>query len=181
MGECFGIFPDLDTSAEYHHSHSLGGATAANAMITEPRIVGGLNMDGSLFAPVTTKGLSQPFLTFSEGTHTHFTDASWNETWPLFRGWHEELSLKGAKHGSFGDLGFLVHTLGLGQTGNESTVVGSIDGGRAIEVERVVISDFFDFVLGGKKIKLLDCDNTGYPEVTCVTTCTPGISCDDTL
>lgn len=161
--------------------HSLGGATAANVLVADPRAIGGLNMDGSLFGPITTEGCSQPFLEFDEATHTHFTDPSLNVTWSLLQGWHEELGFNGTKHSTFGDLAFLVHVLGLSHSGNESQVVGTVDGLRAMGVESAVITEFFDFVFTGKESKLLNCDNDGYPEIACVTTCIPGYSCNPNL
>jgi hypothetical protein len=134
-------------------------------------------MDGSLFAPITTEGTDKPFLEFGEETHTHFTDPTINMTWAHLTGWHEELSFNGTRHSTFGDLGFLIHVLGLGHSGNESQVVGEVDGLRALEVERVVVTDFFNFLFTGEESKLLKCDNVGYPEITCATTCTPGVAC----
>lgn len=42
--------------------HSFGGATTAAAMHADPRIKAGINLDGSLYGPVTTVGLDQPYL-----------------------------------------------------------------------------------------------------------------------
>ena len=42
--------------------HSLGGATAAAAMLEDQRIAAGVNLDGSLVGPVVDAGLDRPFL-----------------------------------------------------------------------------------------------------------------------
>lgn len=157
--------------------HSAGGAAAINAMILDSRVIGGVNLDGSLYAPATVKGTSKPFLQFGEVGHTHFTDPTINETWPLLTGWHEELSFNGTRHSTFGDIAYLIHVLGLGHSGNESMDVGTVDGGRAMEVEQLVITDFFKFLFTGKESKLLRCDNEGYPEITCATTCIANVTC----
>ncbi|KFY85156.1 hypothetical protein V500_08653 [Pseudogymnoascus sp. VKM F-4518 (FW-2643)] len=168
---------DIDTSEVGMYGHSVGGAAAANALISEPRLVGGLNFDGQLFEPVTLVSNDKPFLQFGQEGHTHFSDVSLNQTWPLLRAWHEELSFNGTTHSTFGDLALLVHVSGLGNSGNESQVVSHLNGLRVTEVIQVVVTDFFKFLFTGKESKLLKCDNEGYPEITCATTCTPGITC----
>ena len=42
--------------------HSLGGATAAAAMLEDQRIKAGVNLDGTLFGPVVNAGLDRPFM-----------------------------------------------------------------------------------------------------------------------
>jgi alpha-beta hydrolase superfamily lysophospholipase len=41
--------------------HSIGGATAAQAMLEDRRIRAGADLDGALFGPVTETGLDRPF------------------------------------------------------------------------------------------------------------------------
>jgi predicted dienelactone hydrolase len=41
--------------------HSIGGATAAQAMLDEPRIRAGVDVDGALFGSVVDHGLDRPF------------------------------------------------------------------------------------------------------------------------
>ncbi|KFY91415.1 hypothetical protein V498_05499 [Pseudogymnoascus sp. VKM F-4517 (FW-2822)] len=125
---------NIDTSKVGMYGHSAGGAAAANALIFEPRLVGGLNFDGSVVEPVTLVGNDKPFLQFGQEGHTHFSDDSLNQTWPLLRAWHEELSFNGTTHSTFGDLAFLVHVSGLGNSGNESQVVSHLNGMRVTEI-----------------------------------------------
>jgi hypothetical protein len=176
------IFPsvpyDFNVSKVAAYGHSLGGAALGNAMITDERFAGVVNMDGSIFPPLTTEGVDKPYLIFGEALHTHFTDYTWNVTWPLLRGWHAEISLNGSRHSTFGDLAFLVKTLNLSHTGNESQIVGTIDGGVAMEDERVVVTDFFNWIFHGTKSPLLEGDNTGYPDISYVAdACTPEVGC----
>ncbi|KFY16469.1 hypothetical protein V492_01312 [Pseudogymnoascus sp. VKM F-4246] len=168
---------DIDTSKVAIYGHSAGGSAAANALVSEPRLVGGLSLDGPFVAPVTFVGNNKPFLQFGQGTHTHFTSEDLNKTWPLLRAWHEELSFNATTHSTFGDLALLVNLWGKGNSGNESQVVSHHNGKRVSEILQVVASDFFKFLFTGKESKLLQCDNKGYPEITCATTCTPGINC----
>ena len=166
----------LDGSHVGIFGHSMGGAALADLMVTDERVVGGLNMDGSDFPTAATKGLDQPYLLFGSEGHDHFSDDTWNRTWANLRGWHAELNIKGSVHSTFGDLAFLVKTLGLGNSGNESRVVGSIDGGVAMVDERTVVVDFMDWILKGKRrSKLLGGDNEGFPDIYYVTDdCTLG-------
>lgn len=46
-----------------------------------------------------------------------------------------------------------------------TTVVGSLDGVRVLEIVHVYITAFFDFVLRGKESELLEGPSTDYPEV----------------
>ena len=41
--------------------HSLGGATAAQLMHDDRRVRAGIDLDGTLYGPVTTAGLDRPF------------------------------------------------------------------------------------------------------------------------
>ncbi len=41
--------------------HSLGGATAAEAMLRFPRLDAGVDLDGTIFGDVLQKGLDEPF------------------------------------------------------------------------------------------------------------------------
>ena len=41
--------------------HSRGGATAADAMLSDRRIGAGVNLDGGMWGPVVKRGLDRPF------------------------------------------------------------------------------------------------------------------------
>ena len=41
--------------------HSNGGATAADAMLSDHRIRAGFDLDGSIYGPAVTRGLDRPF------------------------------------------------------------------------------------------------------------------------
>jgi pimeloyl-ACP methyl ester carboxylesterase len=147
--------------------HSLGGATAAQAMLVDPRLAGGINLDGTFFRSVIKKGLKKPFLIFAHEGKNTTTDASWGALWPKLRGWKRELVLEGGAHGSFTDLADLVDVLGFsGQLSSEvGELLGTIEGARALEVVSAYVVDFFDFVLKGKKVSLLDGPNKKFPEL----------------
>ena len=41
--------------------HSNGGATAADAMLSDHRIRAGFDLDGAIYGPAATRGLNRPF------------------------------------------------------------------------------------------------------------------------
>ncbi|KAI9745834.1 MAG: hypothetical protein M1818_000515 [Claussenomyces sp. TS43310] len=53
---------------------SLGGASAASAMLVDPIYACGANMDGAFIGTVTELGLDKPFLMMNSMTHTWPTD-----------------------------------------------------------------------------------------------------------
>lgn len=151
--------------------HSAGGASLANFMSIDDRVAGGINLDGSLFPPVTGIGLDQPFM-FMGSTidgvtgHSHLTDQSWNVTWPLLRGFKYDVTLNNSRHSTYGDLSFLLKAIDHVPVGNETLTVGTIDGAVALIDTRTVVVDFFDWILKGKKrSKLLEGDNEGFPDL----------------
>ena len=157
----------LDVSKVGIYGHSLGGATAAEAMLYDPRLVGGVNLDGSFFGDVVAKGLDRPFMIFAhEGKNTS-TDSTWGTIWPKLRGWKRELELSGSAHGTFMDLSYVLDVLGIG-AGLPSEVeelLGSIDGARAFEIVTLYVKTFFDLVLKGERSTLLDQASKEHPEV----------------
>lgn len=52
----------LDLARVGMFGFSLGGATAAGAMLADPRLKAGADLDGSLYGPVVQDGLRRPFL-----------------------------------------------------------------------------------------------------------------------
>lgn len=52
----------IDTTRIGYFGHSFGGATAAQIMSQDPRVIAGLNMDGYPFGTAWEAGLSRPFL-----------------------------------------------------------------------------------------------------------------------
>ena len=158
---------EIDVSKVGIYGHSLGGATAAQAMLKEKRLVGGVNLDGTFFGDVVKQGLDNPFLIFAHEGKNRTTDPSWGAIWPNLRGWKRELMLEGSAHGTFTDLPDVVDVLGIGGSlpSEVGELLGSIDGERAHLVVAAYVSSFFDFVLKGKKSGLLDRPSDEFPEV----------------
>jgi dienelactone hydrolase len=128
---------------------SLGGASVAEAMETDPRITAGANLDGTMFKPVTE--VNRPFLFFSED----LCDPSWVRDWPHLTGWKRWLTMTGSVHADFTDYGTLAQQIGV-------DLGSSLPGTRSVEIVRGVVGDFFDQHVRGRSPKR---PAAQYPEV----------------
>lgn len=148
--------------------HSLGGATAAEAMLYDSRLAGGLNLDGTFFGSVVSRGLNRPFLLFGHEGKNTTSDSSWGEIWPKLTGWKRELMLEDSAHYTFSDLPDVVDVLGIREElpSEVGQLLGTVDGKRALEIVTIYVTSFFDFVLKGKRSGLLDRPSAKFPEVT---------------
>lgn len=81
--------------------HSLGGATAAEAMLFDSRLVGGVDLDGTFFGDVVEKGLERPFLIFAHDGKNLTNGPSWEALWPRLIAWKRELMLAQSAHYTF--------------------------------------------------------------------------------
>lgn len=187
LGELTGAHPAwpgaglIDPSRMGMAGHSAGGAAAIAAMLADPRIRAGIDMDGSTAAPIPDRGLSRPFLFL--GSQSSYTPGSggpaatprdrkplksavttWERDWELLVGWKRWLVVAGAVHASFTDLGLLADQIGL-------DIGAGIPGTRSLAITRAYVRAFFDQHLRGKPQPLLDQPSPRYPEVTF---CFPG-------
>lgn len=150
------ILPARCTLPSLHQTavigHSFGGAAAATALLRYPSLAGGVNLDGSMFDPVITTGLSQPFMLLGHENKTQDTDPSWKAVWPKLKGWKREFEVKKTAHYSFSDLPLVAEVLGLqGRLPDEvKQVLGDIEGSRMMRITVGYIVAFLDQVLKGK-------------------------------
>ncbi|MDX6279075.1 MAG: hypothetical protein QOH03_146 [Kribbellaceae bacterium] len=101
----------MDLSRIGMYGYSMGGSTAASAMLLDRRISAGVNLDGGMRdgeqpSEVSRRGLDRPFLLVGAGAHSRSTDATWSSFWTAQRGWKKESVLADGGHGSFGDYQF---------------------------------------------------------------------------
>jgi hypothetical protein len=161
---------------------SAGGFSAAQAMYEDPRIRAGIDLDGSpetplirnplKLVPAFEHGLSQPFMLMGDPQETHHTIPSWKSFWTHTRGWHLDLSLRGAGgENSYKDAETLIpqiaSQLGLPRsfvTGN----IGTASPARAVAAEEAYAAAFFGHWLRGHGGHLLDGPSPRYPEITFV-------------
>ncbi|KAH7094672.1 hypothetical protein FB567DRAFT_510806 [Paraphoma chrysanthemicola] len=129
--------------------HSLGGATAAAAILQVPSVRGGLNLDGSMFGPVLETGLDRPFMLIGHENKTQATDPSWKTIWPKLTGWKREVEVEGAAHYSFSDLPLLTAVLGLQESlpAEVGEVLGTVKGHRMMNLTVTYVTGFLDMVL----------------------------------
>ena len=144
--------------------HSAGGAEATHAMLADPRIRAGANIDGSQHAPMTgATTLSRPFLfmgtmdEYHPGSPNPYDD--WEIDWQHLTGWKRWVMVSGTAHSSFTDLGPLAQQLGV-PLGN------TIDAQRAIDITRAYLRAFFDQTLRCQPQPLMSAPSPAYPEVT---------------
>jgi predicted dienelactone hydrolase len=148
--------------------HSLGGATAAQAMFEDGRIDAGVNLDGVLFGPVVAAGLDRPFLLVGAHEHGRDSDPTWAQFWANLRGWRLNLQLTGSGHNSFTDLQVL-----LPQTADAlnlppdavQQLIGTIDPRRSVLNQRAYVTAFFDLHLRHRDNHLLDGPSPRFPEM----------------
>jgi pimeloyl-ACP methyl ester carboxylesterase len=143
--------------------HSLGGATAAHAMLSDRRLAGGLNMDGRLYGAVLDRGLDRPFLSFGTSVERIINDRTWIDMWRNSKGWKRALSLNGSAHLTFTDFPVLAKQGPLPNT--PELDFGTIDGQRASDVIVSYMTAFFRFVFLGYEAETLRHSINGFPEV----------------
>jgi predicted dienelactone hydrolase len=147
--------------------HSLGGATAANAIAARLPIRAGLNMDGSVLPPAGDPGIRirRPFLQFGSGRHNRFTDPTWAAFWTNLHGWRRELQIGGTGHLDFTDLGLLLDQLGVDRHTLFPGAFGSVPPARAVTIQQTYVRAFFTEHLRGRQQRLLDRPSARFPEL----------------
>ncbi|MEV4642639.1 hydrolase [Actinoplanes sp. NPDC049548] len=158
----------LDLSKVGMFGHSLGGATAAEAMFEDRRIKAGVNLDGTLFGPVVAAGLDRPFMLVGAQQHDRGTDPTWAQFWANLRGWRLNLRLVNSAHNSFTDIQVLLPQI-AGVLNFPPDVVqqliGTIDPQRSIINQRAYVTAFFDLHLRHQDRHLLDHPSPRFPEM----------------
>ncbi|MCZ0982710.1 alpha/beta hydrolase [Streptomyces diastatochromogenes] len=141
--------------------HSIGGASAATAMVADPRIDAGINMDGAFWEDLPAEGLrGRPFLMLGTHDSMHLPggqDATWDRTWSELDGWKRWITVAGAEHFTFSDGPVLERHFGLPQA--------EVPADRAVAVTRTYVAAFFDQHLRGIPRPVLDGPTPENPEV----------------
>ncbi|MFI1653543.1 alpha/beta hydrolase family protein [Streptomyces sp. NPDC020472] len=141
--------------------HSIGGASAASAMVADPRIDAGINMDGAFWEDLPAEGLrGRPFLMLGTHDGTHLPggqDASWDRAWTALDGWKRWITVAGSEHFTFSDGPVIARHFGLPQP--------ELPTDRAVAVTRTYVAAFFDQHLRGLPRPVLDGPTPANPEV----------------
>lgn len=141
----------LDLSKVAMFGHSLGGATAAQVMHDDRRVVAGVDLDGSLWGSVLTDGLDRPFVLIGGTDHGRAQDTGWQQFWAADRGPKLEFRLDGSQHHSFCDNQLIVPVLaaaGIVPADFAAKMVGTIDPRDSLDLQRGYLRGFFDTTLG---------------------------------
>ncbi|MBV9381394.1 MAG: lipase, partial [Streptosporangiaceae bacterium] len=163
-----GLAGALNLSEVGMFGFSMGGATAAGAMFSDAGIKAGIDLDGTIYGPVASKGLDRPFLLISSQDNGRNVDHTWASFWAHLRGWRLDLRLRGAEHLAFSDAVSLYPQaapyLHLAPA-QLAKLVGTISGTRAIAIERAYVRAFFDLQLRHRDTGLLGRPSPAYPEI----------------
>ncbi|MEV6105045.1 alpha/beta hydrolase [Streptomyces sp. NPDC051940] len=150
----------VDASRIGMSGHSAGGASAIPAMLDDPRVRAGVDMDGSTSDLIPAGGLDRPFLFL--GTRAHHSpggpDESWDRDWGRLTGWRRWVTVDGTEHTSFNDIAVLADQLGLDYGATTRGI-------RAVEVTRRYNRALFDLQLRRRPQPLLERASARYPEV----------------
>lgn len=136
--------------------HSLGGATAAQAVANSSVFPCGANFDGGIFGPVAETGLDKPFLQIEAQDHPQTSDGTFAEFWNHLRGFRREFMVNGTVHASFIDIPIVRDVLGDAFPDQENDQYGIIGGERLLEIETALIDAFFAICLKGASAGHLD-------------------------
>jgi predicted esterase len=153
----------IDPSRIAMGGHSAGGASTIHAMLADPRIRAGIDIDGSTHVPIPDPGLSRPFMFmgsmdfYTPGAPGPYDD--WRDDWQQMTGWKRWIMVTGTVHQSFTDLGVFAGQLGI-------DIGATIDPNRALAITRAYTRAFFDLHLRRKPQPLMTAPSPGYPEVT---------------
>ena len=167
------FFQRLDTEHAGALGFSMGGAVAAQACLSDPRIQSALDLDGSLFGPVRQEGLPKPFMFILEDV-TYRTpeeiarlphgaqvdaalDISDDQMFRKYGGYR--VYLHGATHVSFTDKAIFSPFQSL-------SGAGTIPPRRQFFIIRKYALAFFEKTLQGKSPGLLQVQTSPFPEAS---------------
>jgi predicted dienelactone hydrolase len=137
--------------------HSIGGASAIPALLSDDRIDAGANMDGKFFSP-HSNWPDKPFLMMGQPKHEPAgSDETWDTAWQGLTGWKRWLTVDGTTHSSFTDLASLGDQLGL--------PLQDLTGDRCVTLTRAYLLAFVDTHLRGEESPVLDGPTDDHPEV----------------
>lgn len=151
----------IDASRIGMSGASAGGASAIAAMVRDPRIDVGINMDGTNSDVIPAGGLPRPFVFLGvPGVHSPGTgDPTWDRDWDRMTGWKRWLVVAGTQHASFNDISLFADQLDI-DFGATTT------GTRSMQITRQYTLSVFELQLRQRPQPLLDGPSACYPEVT---------------
>ncbi|MEU8107748.1 alpha/beta hydrolase [Nonomuraea muscovyensis] len=150
----------IDRSRIAMVGQSMGGAGAMAAMVKDPRVRAGIDMDGSTYARIPKSGFSRPFMFIGSEQHVPGgSDSSWDRDWKLLTGWKRWIVVTDTDHQAFTDIPLVGPSLGI------KPGYGVLPAKRSSEIARTYVAAFLDQHLKARRQPLLDKLSTQYPEV----------------
>ncbi|UNI23843.1 hypothetical protein JDV02_009637 [Purpureocillium takamizusanense] len=147
----------LDVDKLILYGHSLGGNTAANAMLRDGRILAGANIDGHMYGPVIERGLAAPFLLVGTPGHSATPGSNWPELYGRLRGAKMDLAVARTQHLAFTDVPLLVTRMPDIAPENRPLLdkfIGDIDGALLQDVVLEVVNGLVELGVAGRSEKL---------------------------
>jgi dienelactone hydrolase len=165
----------LDMTRVGVFGHSLGGATAAQFCLQDPRCKAGIDVDGSLHGSVIQAGIHKPFMfllsghgDFSSGAEIRQIQADIQSVYDrLPTGGRLRIAIRGANHFTFSDDGALLKS-GIVRRLLRLIGVLGIDGRRQLAVTAYCVHSFFDDCLKGPGVSTVKISSPLYPEIEVV-------------
>ncbi|MEW2032242.1 dienelactone hydrolase family protein [Streptomyces roseifaciens] len=147
--------------------HSIGGASAVEALRSDKRVDAAVNLDGNFPIDLPAEGLKKPVMLF--GAQRSGDDAeNWNKNWPRLTGWKRWLDVPEGGHLTFTDAPWIVDRFGMTDQIPPDRIhgaYGSLHGTRSTALTRAYVNAFVDRHLRGTPSPLLDRPSAAYPEV----------------
>jgi dienelactone hydrolase len=163
-----GLRGALDFDRVGMFGHSDGGSTTAHVLHVDDRVIAGINLDGTLWTPEAVAGSDHALLLFGRQDLDPYEASTWAAFWSNQRGPKLQLDLLGSTHHTFTDFAPLVPQIAPLIGMPPSWVVeeiGTINGLRAVTVERAYINAWFDMYLRHQNSDLLTGPSASYPEI----------------
>jgi dienelactone hydrolase len=147
-----GALAGADVSRVGVLGHSLGGLTAASIAAAKPSIACAADMAGSVYGRARRRPFRRPFLIL-DGSQRESTLARW---WTNLKGRRYWVTLTAATHLNFTDWSWLAPALKSRGLTPPVENLGSIDGTRALALERRYVGSFFDECLKRRATGVFD-------------------------
>ena len=165
-----GFGAGLDPGRVGVFGHSFGGGTAAAVLAADDRFAAGVNLDGFVIGPVATGGVRRPFLVVGSSYHDMAFDPSWATFLPASGDQVRWLQVRTAGHYRFMDLGGSPRAWGLDRSlasdpETWTEVFGDIDDATALDIDRDLVTQFFDRTLRGGPAPVLDDPAATFPDI----------------
>ena len=148
---------DLDLTRIGMFGHSLGGATAANVMLADPRIAAGADLDGTIYGAAAHESLERPFMILA-GSPGPLREKGMRGFFRRLRGPRFAVTFSRARHFAFSDLLFLLPRLALGNPELEGALralIGNVKPAPTLTWQRRYLTAFFNRYLQGRPEAIL--------------------------